>query len=928
MDYCYHCMAEIKHPESRFCPECGNEHNVHYSQSNELPAGTYLCDGRYLVGKSLGEGGFGITYIGFDTKINKKIVIKETFYSGIFKRNSHNITLSDPLKVEYDSSISLDEIMNKTQKECFSLSKAENFNNIVKVYDWFAENNTAYIITEYINGDTLYDRVTKSGAYSWDGLYTKFKPLMQSLAQLHKMGLLHRDIKPQNIMLREVFKGREDFVLIDFGLARSNQSQTKATMAAFSPGFAPFEQRTPSRKDDTYTDVYSLAATMYFSLTEQSPDESIVGDVHENFPYLKSMKAANKIPGNVYNAFVHALQPDYRNRCHTIDEFIEELDDSNNRFETPIESPYNHSRNNDFYNKDIDNRTQRAVDMDIGRVPLSDPVYSSNRNYNSYQQPYSQRVQSRPTDNYNTDTGVQRMQIENGRKSHALAKFLVFFCVIGIIAAAALVLDAANITKYPDFINPIEQEQNGNGEYAVVPNLIETDRENALAQLESIGFDYEITMQPTESYDENSVVSQYPTPGMYWEIGEIVDIYVASPIPSSAATDSVVKVPDVLNKNYYDAADELVNLGFEVSWETAYEENAKSNKIERIEPRAGSSLRYGSKIVLYVSQKINSEDYVEIDDYVGMNIDEVKSRLEEKGLNVTYSVDTESSEADGTIIKQTQQPNKLYKKGRTINFVVAKNNSQTDESISSSVSTGAATVSAESSEASVSSKNDESSKSENSKTESHVQTQSIAAPESSKPESHAQTQSTAAPESSKPESYAQTQSIAAPESSQTESSVPSQSSTGGESLVGTYKAPVFHGIRASSRLDPVGSYTYVENNTTNVNGKCWSEGKPGSGIGEYVEYYDSKIQTVSQCTIYNGYDENEQSFKNNGRLTKVTFEFSDGSQLTYDIDPDTMSGQTFYFGKAIDTYSIKVIIADAKDGDKYQDTCISCIIPK
>ena len=226
MDYCYHCMAEIKHPESRFCPECGNEHNVHYSQSNELPAGTYLCDGRYLVGKSLGEGGFGITYIGFDTKINKKIVIKETFYSGIFKRNSHNITLSDPLKVEYDSSISLDEIMNKTQKECFSLSKAENFNNIVKVYDWFAENNTAYIITEYINGDTLYDRVTKSGAYSWDGLYTKFKPLMQSLAQLHKMGLLHRDIKPQNIMLREVFKGREDFVLlndsleVDYGISK------------------------------------------------------------------------------------------------------------------------------------------------------------------------------------------------------------------------------------------------------------------------------------------------------------------------------------------------------------------------------------------------------------------------------------------------------------------------------------------------------------------------------------------------------------------------------------------------------------------------------------------------------------------------------------------------------------------------------------
>ena len=148
MDYCYHCVAEIDEPENPYCPQCGKEHNVYYSQSFEIPAGTYLCDNRYFVGKSLGSGGFGITYLGFDVKINKKIVIKETFYNGIFRRNSQNITLSDPLRVEYDSTISLDEIMNKTQKECFSLSKAENFNNIVKVYDWFAENNTAYIITE------------------------------------------------------------------------------------------------------------------------------------------------------------------------------------------------------------------------------------------------------------------------------------------------------------------------------------------------------------------------------------------------------------------------------------------------------------------------------------------------------------------------------------------------------------------------------------------------------------------------------------------------------------------------------------------------------------------------------------------------------------------------------------------------------------
>ena len=83
-------MAEIANEENPICPECGEEYDVHYFQSFELPTGTCLCDGRYLVGKSIGSGGFGITYIGYDLRVNKKIVIKETFYHGLFKRNCQN----------------------------------------------------------------------------------------------------------------------------------------------------------------------------------------------------------------------------------------------------------------------------------------------------------------------------------------------------------------------------------------------------------------------------------------------------------------------------------------------------------------------------------------------------------------------------------------------------------------------------------------------------------------------------------------------------------------------------------------------------------------------------------------------------------------------------------------------------------------------
>ena len=201
--YCYHCFNKID-PDiiGDYCAECGKKHSVHYSQSEELPAGTYLNNGRYFVGESIGSGGFGITYIGFDTKLEKKILIKETFYNGLFKRNVNNKDNPEPLKVTYGKDFSLERIMQKTKKECKGLSEAEGLNNIVKVYDWFSENNTAYIITEFINGVTLNERVRQKGYYSWEELYKKLKPLMQSLSVLHEKGIIHRDIKPQNIMIK------------------------------------------------------------------------------------------------------------------------------------------------------------------------------------------------------------------------------------------------------------------------------------------------------------------------------------------------------------------------------------------------------------------------------------------------------------------------------------------------------------------------------------------------------------------------------------------------------------------------------------------------------------------------------------------------------------------------------------------------------
>jgi len=327
MIYCYHCMAQIDDTSQPYCPKCGRLFDVHHSQNYELPAGTLLNDGRYLVGRSIGTGGFGITYVGRDMKLDKKVVIKETFYSGVFHRDCSNPDVDNPLAVTFDiDEVSIEEIAYKTQKECLSLSKGERYSNIVKVYDYLFENRTSYIITEYINGKTLHDRIVAIGRYTWSALYEKMKPLMLCLASLHREGLLHRDIKPQNIMIRRIHETMEEFVLIDFGLARTAQSFI--VDSAFTPGFSPPEQKTPEETDGTYMDVYSLGATIYNALTGEIPPEATSLNVYENFPQLQYLNKNYQVPQNVVEALEYALEPDYTRRCKTIDGFIYKLEEN------------------------------------------------------------------------------------------------------------------------------------------------------------------------------------------------------------------------------------------------------------------------------------------------------------------------------------------------------------------------------------------------------------------------------------------------------------------------------------------------------------------------------------------------------------------------------------------------------------------------
>ena len=251
------------------CPHCGFDNAA--AQNIEvlyhLRRGTMLAN-RYLVGRVIGEGGFGITYIGMDTTLSKRVAIKEFYPSGAANRTNKE---SDDVIV----TTGREGFFNKGV-ECFlleakSVAKFSEEEGIVDVLDYFQANGTAYIVMEYLDGETLKDRVNRRGCFKLEELVGLMMPVMRSLSVIHAEGIIHRDISPDNLMLTK----RGKLKLMDFGSARYYTNEERKMSVILKQGFAPEEQYRQNGKQGPYTDVYALCATMYACITGKVPVSSL-----------------------------------------------------------------------------------------------------------------------------------------------------------------------------------------------------------------------------------------------------------------------------------------------------------------------------------------------------------------------------------------------------------------------------------------------------------------------------------------------------------------------------------------------------------------------------------------------------------------------------------------------------------------------------
>lgn len=262
---CLYCFGDLD--ASRVCVKCKKHADDTPSLPHHIPQRTVIND-KYLIGKALGEGGFGITYLAWDLTCGIKVAIKEYFPSGYVSRvpKSNNVIINSK-----QNQAASNRGLKRFIEEARNLAKIKNLTGIVTVRDFFSANGTAYIVMEYLDGISLKKYMQRKGRVSMDEILGIMRPVMDSLVQVHRTGLIHRDISPDNIIITKY----NEVKLIDFGAAKQSNLDGKSLSIVLKQGFAPEEQYRTHGEQGPWTDVYALGVTIYYCITGQLPPESI-----------------------------------------------------------------------------------------------------------------------------------------------------------------------------------------------------------------------------------------------------------------------------------------------------------------------------------------------------------------------------------------------------------------------------------------------------------------------------------------------------------------------------------------------------------------------------------------------------------------------------------------------------------------------------
>ncbi len=318
MKLCMGCMNEIEDHLST-CPYCGFNETTLRQESYYLDPGT-IIGGKYIVGRVLSYGGHTVSYMGMDAEMNRKVIVKEYLPSDFSTRSEGE---KDVTIYSGDGQEQFEQGLTNFLNEANRIQQLQDAKGIAKVYDCLAENETGYVISEYVEGRTLKEILDGGKRYSAEEAADFIRQLLAGLADVHRMDIVHCDISPETIMVTD----SGEIKLTDFGATRYvTTANSKSLSIILKRGYAPEEQYRSKGVRGPWTDVYALGAVMYLMITGEVPQESVERALSDDLK--EPSKMGIDIPKNIENALMNALNVYQQDRTQSAEEFLQELNSS------------------------------------------------------------------------------------------------------------------------------------------------------------------------------------------------------------------------------------------------------------------------------------------------------------------------------------------------------------------------------------------------------------------------------------------------------------------------------------------------------------------------------------------------------------------------------------------------------------------------
>ncbi len=643
---CMGCM-ETYDEQYEICLYCGYVHGTPPKEAYHITPGSLLA-GRYIIGRVLGFGGFGITYIGYDQVLQNKVAIKE-YMPGEFSTrmpNQQMVTVYSGDRAEQ-----FREGMLKIIDEARRLAQFQDEPNIVHIYDCFEANNTAYIVMEYLDGESVKELLARQGRIPLDQALDIVLKVISAMKKVHEIGIIHRDIAPDNIYILK----DGNVKILDFGAARyATTKHSKSLSVIIKPGYAPEEQYRSRGDQGPWTDVYALAATFYKMITGVTPEDAMERSVKDQLK--KPSKLGISIPKGMETAIMNGLNVRIEDRTQSMEEFEKEL-----------------------LAAEVKEKVARQRKADVGKIPMWAKITAAvgvlavavlavvvmTFNFMPKLEEYVLPEGKTMVPNMVNQDLETAEQMGNEKQITVIADTMKYSAVI---PAGNVTSQSVPTGTVVDVLSEVRLEISRGKEKVAVPMVLGMSLEEATAALEEAELTVETREVDNENFAPGSVVSQSIEGNTTAVKGDSILLEIAKDNGLGDAS-ILVEVPQLAGMNYTEAQELLKQNYLYLYPSYEYSDTVAADVIISQETAAGEQLPQKSNIRVTVSM---GREKVQVPGVEFMEAQAARDTLEAAGLTVETREEYSGTVEVGKVISQSVAADEMAEKGTLVTLTISR----------------------------------------------------------------------------------------------------------------------------------------------------------------------------------------------------------------------------------------------------------------